>query len=60
MKRSKQQREAEEIALYLKQVRRPTQKGLEPNDRAYDRETERKLQKMSPLVLDAILRREED
>jgi hypothetical protein len=49
-------RAAAALALYVKQVGRKAQKGVEPNDRRHDREVERAARRMSPLRFDALLR----
>lgn len=55
MKQSKRDRKIAEIDLFLKQVARPARKGHDPNDRHYDHKLERKLRKMDPRDLDALL-----
>jgi hypothetical protein len=53
-------RKAAAVALYVKQVGRKAQKGVEPNDRRYDREIERQARRMSPLEFDALLRADDE
>lgn len=50
---------AADLQLFTKQYGRKAQKGMEPNDRRYPREIERKAKRMPPEVLDQLLRGEE-
>ena len=52
--------EAAEVAVFAKQYGCKAQRGCEPNDRKYDREVERRLSRMDPRRLDALLRDDED
>ena len=51
---------AEAVRLFVKQVGRRAQKGIEPNDRRHDRKVERRVKKMHPDQLDALLRNGEE
>ncbi len=44
----------------MKQVGRPAQKGIEPNDRNHDRTVAQKIKGMKPEVLDDLLRDGDD
>lgn len=59
-KPKKREKLASDVAIYLKEVGRKAQKGQEPNDRGYDRELERKLRRMRPEDVDALIRSGED
>lgn len=54
------QRLASDVAVYLREVGRKTQKGRDPNDRGHDRELERKLRRMRPEDVDALMRSGDD
>lgn len=56
----KKQRLANATATYLRQIGRKAQKGVEPNDRAYDRKLDHKLKRMRPEDVDALFRGEDD
>ena len=43
------------IGTFQKQYTRKSQKGVEPNDRKYDRKFEQKLKKMDPVELSELL-----
>lgn len=58
--RHKKQRLANATALYLRQIGRQAQKGVEPNDRQYDRKLDGKLKRMRPEDVDALFREEDD
>jgi hypothetical protein len=47
-------------ALYIKQIGRKAQKGVEPNDRKFDRDFDRKAKRMPPIEFDALLRDEDN
>ena len=47
---------ASSLALFLKSYGRRSQKGVEPNDRRYDRQEEEAIKRLSPDELDALLR----
>jgi hypothetical protein len=51
---------AAEVAVFAKQYARRRQKGVEPNDRSYDRELEEQLKKLDPIELDRILRDDQE
>jgi hypothetical protein len=53
-------KEAAVLQLFVKQYARKAQKGVEPNDRRYDRKIEERVRRMSPEQLDALLRDGED
>lgn len=46
--------------MFAKQYARRRQRGVEPNDRSYDRELEEQLKKLDPIELDRILRDDEE
>jgi hypothetical protein len=58
--RDKKQRLANATAVYLRQIGRQAQKGVEPNDRSYDRKLDEKLKRMRPEDVDSLFRGEED
>ena len=60
LKQQKREKLASNVAVYLKEVGRKAQKGQEPNDRGHDRELERKLRRMRPEDIDALMRSGED
>src|SRR5262249_16742461 len=49
-------RRAELYRLFVKQVGRQAQKGVEPNDRRFDPEVAKSVRKMRPEEFDALLR----
>lgn len=49
-----------ELAVFVRQYGRKAQKGCEPNDRRYDRDTEQAVLRLNPLELDRLLREDED
>ena len=51
---------ASSLALFLKSYERRSQKGVEPNDRQYDRQEEEAIKRLSPDELDALLRDDEE
>jgi hypothetical protein len=59
-KQQRRERLASDVAVYLKEVGRKAQKGRDPNDRGHDRELERKLRRMRPEELDALMRSGDD
>lgn len=48
------------IARFMQQYGRKARKGLDPNDRTYDREIEKLVKRMDPEELDRILREEDE
>ncbi len=48
------------VATFLRQYGRRRQKGIEPNDRRYDRELEVRLKKLAPDELDRLMREDEN
>lgn len=48
------------LQLFIQQYGRKAQKGVEPNDRHYERETEKAVKRMKPGELDRLLRDEEE
>lgn len=56
----KNKRLADSTAVYLRQIGRKAQKGIEPNDRTYDRKLDEKLKRMRPEDVDALFRGEDD
>ena len=57
--REKKQRLNDAAARYLRQVGRKAQKGMDPNDRGYDRRFEQKLKRLPPEDVDALFRGED-
>lgn len=51
---------AAEVAVFARQYARRKQRGMDPNDRGYDRELEEQLKKMDPAELDRLLREDDD
>jgi hypothetical protein len=47
---------AERLRLFVTQAGRKAQKGVEPNDRRFDREVEQAAKRMKPDKLDRLLR----
>jgi hypothetical protein len=56
----KQALRAAELSLFVKQYGRKAQRGVEPNDRRYDRDVEQKVRRMDPFELDRLLREDEE
>jgi hypothetical protein len=52
----RKEREAAAVRRFVKQYGRKAQKGIEPNDRRYDRKIEKVVKRMKPEALDALLR----
>jgi hypothetical protein len=48
------------LHTFINQYGRKSQKGVEPNDRRYDRRVEATVKRMSPIELDHLLREDED
>jgi hypothetical protein len=46
---------AAQIGEFMRQYQRKAQRGVEPNDRLYSRKLERKLKRLPPAELDALL-----
>lgn len=57
---SRQERDAADLQLFVKQYARRAQKGKEPNDRQYDRTLQDRARRIRPEQLDALLRDGED
>jgi hypothetical protein len=51
---------AARLQLFVQQYGRKAQKGMEPNDRHYERETETTVKRMKPDELDRLLRDDEE
>ena len=49
-----------ELAIFIRQYGRKAQKGVEPNDRRYDKDVEREVKRMDPITLDRLMRDDED
>jgi hypothetical protein len=49
-----------ELSVFIQQYGRKSQKGCEPNDRRYDRDVEQKMRRMDPILLDRLLREDEE
>jgi hypothetical protein len=47
------------VRRFVKQYGRKAQKGIEPNDRTYDRKVEETVKRMKPEQLDELLRDDE-
>lgn len=52
-------RKAAEAARYVRQIGRQAQKGIEPNDRRYDREFDQKARRMDPVHFNALINGDE-
>jgi hypothetical protein len=52
----KRARKAASLKLFVHQYGRKAQKGVEPNDRRYEREIEKSVKRMKPAELDQLLR----
>jgi len=52
--------QAAEVATFVQQYGRKSQKGVEPNDRRYDRNMEAVIKRLPPEDLDRLLREDED
>jgi len=48
------------VQRFAQQYARKAQKGIEPNDRRYKRQIEKKVKNMNPEELDRLLRDDED
>lgn len=51
---------AADVAIFVRQYGRKAQKGVEPNDRKYNRNVQRRIGRMDPLELDRLMRKDED
>ena len=51
---------ARRVGAFVQQYRRKAQKGVEPNDRRYDTEVERIIQRLRPEDLDMLLNGDPD
>jgi hypothetical protein len=49
-----------QIQKFTRQYGRPAQRGIEPNDRRYDRDAENEISRLKPEDLDRLLRDDED
>jgi hypothetical protein len=49
-----------EVAVFVRQYGRKAQKGVEPNDRRFNEDVERRVKQMDPLELDRLLRDDEE
>jgi hypothetical protein len=49
-----------ELAVFVRQYGRKAQRGCEPNDRKYDRDTEKAVRRMRPDDFDRLLRDDEE
>ncbi len=47
------------IGKFMKQYARKAQKGIEPNDRSYDRKIEKYLKQLSPEALSDLMNKED-
>jgi hypothetical protein len=56
----KQARKVGQLATIVRQYARKAQRGVEPNDRRYDRSVEAAMNRMSADELDRLLREDED
>jgi hypothetical protein len=56
----KRARLASDLAIYPKKAGRKAQKAQEPNDRGYDHALQRKLRRMRPQDVDALMRDGDD
>lgn len=56
----KRARLAGDVRVFVKTYGRKSQKGIEPNDRRYDRDAEKKVKQMKPEDLDRLLREDAD
>ena len=54
--RDKKAQMIEATARYLRQIGRKAQKGVEPNDRRFDRKLDQKLKRMRPEDVDTLFR----
>lgn len=51
---------AADVAIFVRQYGRKAQKGVEPNDRKYNKNVQRRIGQMDPLELDRLMREDED
>lgn len=58
--KSRKDRIAQEIGLFMQQYGRKAQRHTEPNDRPYDRKLEEQLKRLPPEELGRLLSGEED
>ena len=56
----KRARKTADLQQFVQQYGRKAQKGVEPNDRRYDRRLEKAVKTMPPEALDRIIREDED
>jgi len=55
MKSRRQKRLESEIGVFIKQYKRKSHAGYDPNDRSYDRKIEKEVKGMAPAELDALM-----
>ena len=60
MKSKRIQRLEGEIASFVQQYKRKAHAGMDPNDRRYDREIEKKIKKMDPEELSRLMYGDDD
>lgn len=53
-------RKAGELAVFMRQYTRKAQRGVEPNDRQFDRSIESAVKRMPAAELDRLLREDDD
>ena len=51
---------AADISVFVQQYGRKAQKGVEPNDRRFNEDVERRVKRMDPVVLDHLMRDDEE
>lgn len=59
-KLSRRQRLAGKLSTFVQQYARKAYPGMDPNDRRYDRNIEKKVRKMDPEELDYLLREDDE
>jgi hypothetical protein len=60
VKRKRRDRLVERVTNYVKAAGRKVMPGIDPNDRSYDPDFQRKLRRMPPDEFDSLIRRDED
>ena len=48
------------FSVFVQQYGRKAQKGVEPNDRRFNEDVERRVKRMDPVVLDHLMRDDEE
>jgi len=49
-----------EVELFIQQYARKAERGMDPNDRAYNHKLEERIKRMDPIELDELMHGDED